>query len=109
MLASDHRPDSGPGAAVVVEIVGTEPASHSRGDTASASAAVSSLPWRDVDPVVVPSDVVAGENSPASKYSRAGEPFHSPPGMAAGEVLGIQDKPGEWRLFVGYHDVSLVQ
>jgi hypothetical protein len=110
MLASDRRPGSGQGGAgVVVEMVCTEPASHSFEGMASASAAVLALPNQDVDPEVVPSAVVAGGNSLALKYSKAVEPFRSLPGMAAGEVPGIQDKPGAWRLFGGCHDVSLVQ
>jgi hypothetical protein len=109
MLASDHRPDSGPGVGVVVAMAGTGPASRSCEGRPSASAAVLALPCQDVDPAVAPSAVVVGESSPASKYSRAGEPFHSPLDMAAGVVLGIQDKPGEWCLFGGCHDVSLAQ
>jgi hypothetical protein len=90
-------------------MAGTEPESHSCEGRASASAVVLAQSWQDVDPAVVPSAVVAGESSPASKYSKAGEPFHSPLDMAAGVVLGIQDKPGEWCLFGGYHDVSPAQ
>lgn len=109
MLASDRRPDSGQGVGVVVEMVGTESASHSFEGMASASAAALALPSRDVDPEVVASAVVAGGNSLALKYSKAVEPFRSLRGMAAGEVPGIQDKPGAWRLFEDCHDVSLVQ